>query len=167
MARIINGCICNDRYKLEKWSCALSLFSTIFITTATFLYSETYQRNNTFTLYRQGSTNIYHVSQPAPAVQVPLCNSALPVAPTLSGFILGGIWMAQKPTCPHLQASSQFLTLPHSEKTVIAQEPNYQQGNTCKNIFGQGDKKYSTFTETSQKQESGPLSWMLLVLFPL
>lgn len=69
---------------LEKWSSALSLFSTASVPTASLLCSKMYQSNKTFLFYSEGATNTYHVSQQTPATQIPSCKPVCPVALTLS-----------------------------------------------------------------------------------
>lgn len=71
---------------LKKRSSALSLFSTASTATVTLLCSEMYQRNKTFTFYSQQATNMYRVSQPTPAVQIPLYKPAFPVVQTRALF---------------------------------------------------------------------------------
>lgn len=134
---------------LEKRSSALRLFSTAFTTTATLFCSETYQRNKTFTFYSQWTTNAYHVSQPAPAVQIPLCAPALPMAPTLALFSKDLGW--------HKNLHAHTYGLLHSfsgcllQKTLsLLKSAMINRSTYFRNIFDHYDQKCSAFTETSQ-----------------
>lgn len=151
---------------LKKRSSALRLFSTPSTTTATLLCSETYQRNKTFTFYSQLATNTYHISQPAPAVQILLCKPALPVAQTLALFSEDLGW--------HRNLHAHTYGLLHSfSGRLIQKRPSLlksaiiNRATSFRIIFGQYNQKCSTFMETSQQQESGQPSWMLLVIFPV
>ena len=137
-----------DAY-LEMWSSALSLFSTASTKTATLLCSEMYQRNEAFTFYSQWATNTYHIPQPTPAIQIPLCKPALPVAQTLALFSEDLGW--------HRNLRAHTYGLLHSflccliqKRPSLLKSAIINRATSFRNISGQYDQKCSTFTETSQ-----------------
>lgn len=134
---------------LEKWSSALSLFSTASTATATLLCSEMYQRNKTFTFYSQQATNSYRVSQPTSAAQIPLYKPAFPVAQTLALFSedLGWHRNLRAHIYGLLCSVSCCLIL---KRTSLLKSTIINRATSFKNTFCQYDQKCSTGTETSQ-----------------